>query len=87
MISRDNEYTFQNDIKSHEQDLAEYFNQRIFEPDKIRKTDEKVHRDTLARQFKHGKVISQEEKRERQREEREVPLTFQHVKIIDNAEF
>lgn len=88
VIARDNDYTFQNNTNTpYEQDITEYFNQRIFEPDKLRKTDENKQRETLARTFKHGKVITQEERRERQREEREVPLVFRHVKMIDTPEF
>ena len=48
---------------------------------------ERVKKEDLERRFKHGEIISLEEKRERMREEKEIPLTFKHVKLIDTPEF
>lgn len=51
------------------------------------KIQERVKKEDLERRFKHGEIISLEEKRERMREEKEIPLTFKHVKLIDTPEF
>ncbi len=86
MISRDNEYNFQNDLIEKDKDIIEVFNQRSYDKGQRRKSVEKVTREKLERKFKHGEAMIEEE-RERQREENEKSLTFRHVKAIDTPEF
>jgi hypothetical protein len=71
----------------YEVDTMQQFNQKHSKIGQTHKTHELVKKADLERRFKHGEIISIEEKRERLREEKEIPLTFKHVKLIDTPEF
>lgn len=87
MISRDSEYDFKHDLYGNEFDMSQMFNNKYSKTGQIQKAQERVKKEDLERKFKHGEITSLEEKRERLREEKEIPLTFKHVKMIDTPEF
>jgi hypothetical protein len=87
VIARDNDYNFQHQIESNEYDISDEYNQRHSEHGHKRQIVEKAKKEDLLRKFKHGGIASTEEKRERLREESEIPLNFRHVKAIETPEF
>jgi hypothetical protein len=88
VISRDNEYNFQHDLVSYQMEDSAVFNHKYSRTGQAHKPEQRtVKKEDLERRFKHGEIISLEEKRERLREEKEIPLTFKHVKLIDTPEF